>query len=173
MHNKLQDANAEFWKYLSQTQKDLILQGDYLINDVIKHGNYTFKDYSFVIFPYAKAYEGYPKQLFLDLKFISHLDCISDHLRLGKLLSPFLIERLGDRSLYKRIQIATSTQLADKLWDTWKTGRNQIFHYFPHNVKAVSFAEAESIIDQIIQTMVAAFIQLKSQGLQPGSHEKE
>lgn len=165
MENSAPDRNREFWTYLSQTQKDLILQGDYLINDVIKHGNYTFKDYSFTIFPYAKAYEGYLKQLFLDLKFISHLDYISDHIRLGKLLSPFLVERLGDRSLYKRIQLVASTQLSEKLWNTWKNGRNQIFHYFPHNVKAVDFEEAQKIISDILESMEDAFAQLRSKGL--------
>ncbi len=156
-----QDKYGAFWEYLSQNQKDLILEGDYLMNSIIKNQSYQFKDYSFLIFPYAKAYEGYLKQLFKDINFISHLDYISDHLRLGKLMSPNLVGRLGQRSLYKKIQDSSAKELADRIWETWKLGRNQIFHYFPHNLKAVSFQDAEQIIDKIIKTMEEAYIKLK------------
>ncbi len=157
-----EDKHKEFWEYLSQSQKDLIQEGGYLLNDIIKNQSYQFKDYSFLIFPYAKAYEGFLKELFKDAKLISHLDYISDHLRLGKLLSPNLVGRLGDRSLYKKIKEKTSAELADKIWQTWKVGRNQIFHYFPHNLKAVSYQEAEKIITQLINTMEEAYLKLKT-----------
>lgn len=154
------DKYGEFWEYLSQQQKDLILEGDYLLNEIIRHHSYEFKDYSFLVFPFAKAYEGYLKQLFKDIKFISHLDYISDHLRLGKLMSPNLIGKLGDRSLYKKIIAASSKDLAERVWNTWKMGRNQIFHYFPHNLKAITFEEAEKIVTEIIATMEEAYIKL-------------
>lgn len=146
-----------FWEFFSQGQKDLIEEGDYLRNEIIRHQSYQFKDYSFLIFPYAKAYEGFLKELFKEVGFISHLDYISDHLRLGKLMSPNLIGRLGERSLYRKIREASSTELADKIWATWKLGRNQVFHYFPHNLKAVSFEEAEKIIGQIMEIMEEAY----------------
>lgn len=149
-----------FWQYLSQPQKDLISEGQYLINEIKKDGAYHFKDYSFLVFPYAKAYEGFLKKLFLDIKFISHLDYISDHLRLGKLMSPNLVERLGERSLYKRIEEKAGVALAEKIWQVWKEGRNQVFHYFPHNVKAVSFEEAQKIINDLVQTMEESYNQL-------------
>ena len=155
------DKYGEFWQYLTQPQKDLILEGQYLINEVNKENIYRFKDYSFLVFPFAKAYEGFLKQLFKDVKFISHLDYISDHLRLGKLMSPNLIGKLGERSLYKKMKEAVSADFADRVWQTWKLGRNQIFHYFPHNLKAISFDEAEKIIGQIILTMEEAYIKLK------------
>jgi len=156
----VKDVNKDFWEYLSSQQKNLILEGQYLMDDIIKHNSYQFKDYSFLVFPFAKAYEGFLKQLFKDIKFISHLDYISDHLRLGKLMSPNLIGRLGERSLYKKIQDKDSEDLAKRIWETWKIGRNQIFHYFPHNLKAISFTEAESIIGQILKTMEETYEKL-------------
>src|SRR3989344_6675963 len=161
--DKKQDSYGAFWQYLSQTQKDLMLEGQYLMNDVIRHGNYRFKDYSFIVFPFAKAYEGFLKQLFRDIKFISHLDYISDHLRLGKLMSPNLTDRLGDRSLYKKMTETVTRDFADRVWETWKLGRNQVFHYFPHNVKAITFEEAERIVNQILETMEEAYLKLKFQ----------
>src|SRR3989338_4846140 len=120
---------SAFWLYLSQNQKDLVREGQYLMEDIIKDQAYQFKDYSFLIFPFAKAYEGFLKQLFKDVGFISHLDFISDHLRLGKLMSPNLMGRLGDRSIYKKIRQTVSEDLAAKIWGVWKLGRNQVFHY--------------------------------------------
>jgi len=145
------------WEYLSQTQKDLINEGQYLMNEVIQDHAYRFKDYSFLIFPFAKAYEGFLKQLFKDVGFMSHLDYISDHLRLGKLLSPHLIMRLGDKSLYEKIRINGSRELAETIWKTWKLGRNEIFHYFPHNIRAVTFDEANRTVSNILETMEIAY----------------
>lgn len=148
------------WNYLSQGQKDLITEGQFLIDEVIVNQAYQFKDYSFLIFPFAKAYEGFLKQLFRDIKFISHLDYISNHLRLGKLMSPSLVGRLGERSLYKKIKENASKELADRIWMTWESGRNQIFHYFPHNLKAVPFYEAKQIVEEILSTMNEAYHRL-------------
>jgi hypothetical protein len=152
---------SDFWFYLSQNQKDLINEGLYLMNDVIKNHAYQFKDYSFLVFPFAKAYEGFLKQLFLDVKFISHLDYISDHLRLGKLLSPNLVNKLKERSLYKKIKDKAGQELADKIWNAWKLGRNQVFHYYPHNLKALTFTQAENIIDNILLVMEESYGKLK------------
>lgn len=156
------DTYSQFWQYLSQNQKDLILEGQYLMNDIIKDNAFQFKDYSFLIFPFAKAYEGFLKQLFLDIGFISRLDYISDHLRLGKLMSPNLIIKLGDRSLYKKIKDTAGVELADEIWHSWKMGRNQIFHYFPHNIKSVTFKQAEHEIGEILMAMEHAFDKLKT-----------
>ena len=158
--DKATDVYGEFWRYLPQPQKDLILEGQFLMNQVIKNQAHQFKDYSFLVFPFAKAYEGFLKELFKDSGLISHLDYISDHLRLGKLLSPNLIGKLGEKSLYKKILERSTRQLADKIWDIWQIGRNQIFHYYPHNLKAISLEEAEKIINQIIQTMEEAYLKL-------------
>ena len=155
------NKDGEFWNYLSQTQKDLILEGQYLLDDIIRHHAYNFKDYSFLVFPFAKTYEGFLKQLFKDIKFISHLDYISDHFRIGKFLSPHLIERLGDRSIYAKIQRNGGDELAKEIWGVWKRGRNEVFHYYPHNIKKLSFEEAKSLNQEILHTMVKAYDGLK------------
>lgn len=156
------NKESQFWSYLSQGQKDLLDEGLYLMDDIIRDHAYQFKDYSFLVFPFAKAYEGFLKQIFRDKKLISRLDYISDHLRLGKLMSPNLIGKLGDRSLYKKIQEQYSQELADKVWNVWKNGRNQIFHYFPHNIKAISFNESRGICLDILRTMEEVYLRLNN-----------
>jgi hypothetical protein len=155
-----ESSKGKLWAYFSQTQRDLIEEGQYLMNEVIEDHAYRFKDYSFLIFPFAKTYEGFLKQLFKDVGFISHLDYISDHLRLGKLLSPYLIAKLGDKSLYEKIRLNGSRELAERIWKTWKIGRNEIFHYFPHNIRAVSFDEANSTVSEILETMEMSYAAL-------------
>lgn len=149
--------NSPLWSYFSETQRDLILEGDYLLNDVIREHKTKFKDYSFLVFPFAKAYEGFLKQLFLDVGFISHLDYISDHYRLGKFLSPHLMERLGDRSLYRQIVKVAGHSLAEEIWQMWKLGRNQIMHYYPHNIKKVTLEESERVTTAFMRTMDHAY----------------
>lgn len=156
----LVNKESAFWTYLSQGQRDLLEEGLYLMDDVIKNQAYQFKDYSFLVFPFAKAYEGFLKQIFRDKKLISRLDYISDHLRLGKLMSPNLIGKLGPDSLYLKIKDQYSQELADQVWNVWKDGRNQIFHYFPHNLKAISFNEARGICMDILRTMEGVYLKL-------------
>lgn len=156
------NIDSKVWQYLSKNQQDLIQEGFYLIDEVKKDQAYQFKDYSFLVFPFAKAFEGFLKQLFRDCHFISHLDYISDHLRLGKLMSPNLVSKLADRSLYKKITERSSKDLADKIWQSWKVGRNQVFHYYPHNLKALTLSEAEGIVNQLIEIIEESYKKLKS-----------
>lgn len=148
-------------RYLSQGQKDLLEEGEYLINTVVKEGKYSFKDYSFIVFPFAKAYEGFLKQILLDVGFITEYDYNSNHFRLGKVLSPHLQGRLGDRSVFKKICTAVGCDLSDLIWDTWKIGRNEVFHYFPHNLRSLPLSEAEKITEYIVETMDQVLGRLK------------
>ncbi len=144
------------WQYFSDTQRDLIREGNYLMEFVEKQG-YQFKDYSFLVFPYAKAYEGFLKQIFLDMRFISHLDYISDHYRIGKFLSPHLVHKLEGRSVYMKLMYAVDEAFARKLWETWRNGRNQVFHYYPHNIKRLTFQDADKMNNTILNTMLDSY----------------
>jgi len=147
------DKNSSLWRLLSDGQRDLISQGEYLVEKVVGEGRYTFNDYSFVVFPFAKAYEGFLKKAFLGVGFISRLDYISDHFRLGKVLSPNLVEKLGERSVYKKIVDHAGERVAEQIWDVWKVGRNEVFHYFPHNLRSLNYEGAVSLIGKILDTM--------------------
>lgn len=159
------DKTSFFWNYLSVGQKGLVEEGLYLFEDLQVHPDLRITDYSYLVFPFAKAYEGFLKQIFRDKKLISRLDYISDHLRLGKLMSPNLIGKLGPDSLYLKIENGYSKELADKIWNVWKNGRNQIFHYFPHNIKAITFSEARELCLEILKTMEEVFDQLNTKSL--------
>ncbi|HCS78651.1 TPA: hypothetical protein DIV55_02810 [Patescibacteria group bacterium] len=147
--------SSGLWQYLSQPQQALVEQGYFLVEDVKTHvPAFRISDYSFLVFPFAKAYEGFLKKLFLDLGIIKRWQYEDDHFRIGKSLSPFMQKRLKQNSVYLRLtQLTGNSAFADELWRVWREGRNQIFHYFPHNIKAITMGEAETIIQALIAAM--------------------
>ena len=75
-------------------------------------------------------------------------------------MSPNLIGKLGPDSLYLKIENGYSKELAEKVWNVWKNGRNQIFHYFPHNIKAITLSESRGICMDILRTMEEVYLKL-------------
>lgn len=123
----------------------------------------NFHDYSFIVFPAAKAYEGFLKTLFKDLGFISENEFYSKRFRIGKALNPSLEKELRSReSVYdKLVEYCGGKELSDKLWDTWTSGRNILFHWFPHEKNAISYTEAKVTVLKILDTMDLAFKECK------------
>ena len=142
------------YNYISPEQKDLLTEGQHLLEYAKSDTAHKYKDYSFVVFPFAKAYEGFLKQFFLDSGYISKEDYASKYFRVGKVLSPNLVKRLKNRSVYKQLSDNVGHEIGDLIWATWRRGRNQVFHYFPHNLRSLDLQEAEDIINQILTTMM-------------------
>lgn len=160
------DKASFFWNYLSAGQKGLIEEGLYLLTDIKEHPDANISDYSYLVFPFAKAYEGFLKKIFLDLKFIPQHIYEGDHFRIGKALNPHLEKLLRHESIYDKILYLTGDRVfADELWDIWKRGRNLVFHYFPHNFRALTLSEAEEIIEQIISVMQEAVIKCRIENI--------
>lgn len=146
-------SGSLLWQYLSPTQQQLAIDGQLLVDDWQHHHIEKLSDYSYLVFPFAKLFEGFLKQLLRDLDVISEREYQGAHFRVGKVLSPNLVRRLGGRSAYGTMSKRYGQTLADLIWDTWKQGRNLVFHYFPHNVRRLSFVEASELIDKIVACM--------------------
>lgn len=152
------EETSKLWLYLSPDMRDLVRDGEFLIEDSMRHKDAPPTDFSYLVFPFAKLYEGFLKKLFIDAGIISELDYQSDHFRIGKTLSPNMARRLGIHSAYKQISDRYGDQLAARLWHTWKEGRNLVFHYFPHNYRALNRPAALELIDQLVGTMREAVL---------------
>ena len=144
-------SNAK--KYLSPSQ-------DALINDVVivlksLEGDHI-NDYSFLVSPIAKAYEGYLKDFFLKTRIIDRYNYESDRFRVGKTLNPSL--RYKRFSIYQKLANLNEEgeELAEKLWTAWKYGRNEIFHYFPNKIKYLSRNEAEDRIKMLLEAIISS-----------------
>ena len=113
-------------------------------------------DYAFFVAPIAKAYEGFLKDFFLKIGIISINDYESDRFRVGKTLNPSL--RYKRFSVFQKLADIheNGEELAENLWDAWKFGRNEIFHYFPNVSQNLSRNEAEDRIDLLLKAMIKA-----------------
>ena len=161
--------DAPLWDYLSPEQRQLAQDGAHLVADRSLHpSGVSLSDYSYLVFPFAKLYEGFLKQLFRDLEIIAQREYSSEHFRIGKVLSPNLVRRLGKRSAYSTLASRFGDPLAQNLWQTWKQARNLVFHYFPHNYRALSHAGAVELINQTVGAMGEA---VRVTGVKPRPHK--
>ena len=157
-----------WWSYLGEDIQKLLSTSEFLYSVVegwgvdLPGGKEKFDDYSFIVFPAAKAYEGFLKKLFLNLGFITEEDYFGKHFRIGKSLNPSLPRKYKSESVYERIvKYCGGKELADKLWEAWRLCRNLTFHWFPNEKNALSLPEAKNRINMIINAMDEAFIGCK------------
>jgi hypothetical protein len=143
---------------IEQAKTHLSPQQESLISDLQTIRNCLrqnhISDYSFLVAPIAKAYEGYLKDFFLKIGIIDKFNYKSDRFRVGKTLNPSL--RYKRFSIFQKLTDLheNGEELAEKLWDAWKFGRNEILHYFPHNLKKLSQSEAEDRIALILNAII-------------------
>lgn len=143
---------SEARKYLTKNQRELVDDVEIVLKRLvsIEHIN----DYSFVVAPVAKTYEGYLKDLFLKIGIIDEYSYKSDRFRVGKTLNPSL--RYKNYSIYQKLTELSDKgeELAELLWDAWKFGRNEIFHYFPNDFKNLNRNEAEDRIGLLLRAII-------------------
>lgn len=150
------DRKALLWSYLTPDQKDLVTDCEKLMADAGEHPQ-TLSDYSYIVFPIAKMYEGFLKKLLFDLKIIDQKQYYSEHFRIGKALNPNLEEHLRLESVYDKLCSHFEGEvLGSALWQAWKKGRNLLFHYFPGQVSRISLSEAEFTVRFVLEAMTQA-----------------
>jgi len=144
------------WDYLDEGMRDLMKQGFDMVaaEEQRSAEGKKYQDYAFVVFPAAKAYEGFLKKFFLDSGLISRQQYNSDHFRIGRALSPSLPKRYRTGWVYgKLITMCGGEELPNEMWEMWKKGRNRTFHFFPHRLGNISLAEAKLIVEEIALMM--------------------
>lgn len=151
-----------WWGVIDAETKELLMEAE-LLSTKAESWQDRFGDYSFIVFPAAKAYEGFLKKTFLDMGFISENDYYGKRFRIGKALNPSLESQFRDaESVYDRIiGRCGGKELADKLWNTWKTSRNMIFHWFPSEKNKISLEEANQRILLVVEAMDALYVECK------------
>jgi len=146
-------SKKSWWGQLSPDLRELLSQSFFLLDDISKSGR-KFNDYSFIVFPAAKAYEGFLKFVFWQKGFITKEDYYGTRFRIGKALNPQLEEKYRAESVYDRIVVSCGgKELADKLWDTWRLCRNLVFHWFPEETKFLDLSEARERLAMIVGAM--------------------
>lgn len=142
-----------WWSSLEGGIRELLLES-VLLQKIAADSSHRFHDYSFIVFPAAKAYEGFLKRIFLDLGFISKEEYLGKRFRIGKALNPSLEANLRHESVYDKIvNYCRGEDLARRMWDTWKYCRNLVFHYFPNETNVVDYEGAVQRVGDIVKTI--------------------
>lgn len=154
--------NRIWWNDLHEDLKGLLRESILLI-DKVGGWKEEFHDYAFIVFPAAKAYEGFLKNLFLELDFINEKEYYGKRFRIGKALNPSLDRRFRrPQSVYSKISsFCGDIDLANRMWETWKRCRNVLFHWFPNETNAIDYKEACDRVNLILETMDLAYGQCR------------
>ncbi len=115
------------------------------------------EDYSFLVFPMAKAYEGFLKKFFLDLKLIDRDTYEGRRFRIGRALNPDVSFNQRDKYwVYSSLEDICSPETARRLWDGWLHCRNKVFHFFPKDQGLLTYQQAVEKIEELNLAMGAA-----------------
>jgi len=143
------------WQYLTAQQRVLADDGAFLVADCENHKDQEPTDFSYLVFCFAKLYEGFLKDLLLDLDIINRTEYGSNHFRIGRVLNPNLARRLREKSAYSQLASRFGEHTANQAWQAWKNGRNLVFHYFPKDYRLLRKDQAIATIGQLVEAMEA------------------
>lgn len=142
MRHILQSA---WMAHLDTEQKGLVEVSVELYEREFSSTGKKLPDYSFIVFPMAKAYEGFLKQKLNQFKLIDKNTYEGRRFRIGRALNPDISENAKDEHwLYDDLAKLCGEQLSRELWDTWLLCRNRVFHYFPTERNALVLETAGS-----------------------------
>lgn len=150
----------EWYQFLNEPMRMWVDQAYYLLDREEMSGS-RFLDYGFVVFPMAKAYEGFVKKFLFEADFIDEKTYKDKHFRIGKSLNPDLPKKYQDEqwvfeNVRKWCEEVGKSGLARQMWQAWKRGRNRVFHYFAGKERRLSLEEARERIEAFEKAMEEA-----------------
>jgi hypothetical protein len=149
------DQQSPWFKYLDVFQQNLVKTSFYLSDYFTKEKD--INDFSFIVFPMAKAYEGFLKKILLDLQLITHKVYYGRRFRIGRALNPDVKVSQRDKWwLYDDLCRIFNDELARDIWQAWLQCRNHVFHFFPHGEKELNLEEAIACLRKMQLVMSAA-----------------
>ncbi len=156
-------TSESWYEYLDEPMQQLVDEAYFLV-DHEEMNQSILVDYAFVVFPMAKAYEGFLKKFFYDLELISLADFQGNHFRIGRSLNPDLPKKFQDEhwiyddleKLFACHPRAEGKKVPQTLWQAWRMGRNALFHYFPGRHEFIDLDEARVRLNLIKEAMVQA-----------------
>ena len=152
--------SSNWYRYMDEGMRDLVGQTMELLNRAemkVAGGENEEHDYAYVVFPMAKAYEGFLKKVFLGLGLINKRQYYGEYFRIGRALNPNLPKRMRSGWVYGRLLTwCGGNELPEMLWETWKTARNRIFHFFPDHHEFIGLTEARTLVTNLEKAMEMA-----------------
>lgn len=114
----------------------------------------AFSSYSFVVFPMAKAYEGFIKSYLHQMGILPKKGYQDHKFRIGRALNPDISPQHKDEWwLYDDLERACSPKTARLIWDTWVECRNRIFHFYFDDEIPMPLSVAKQKLLQLSEAM--------------------
>ncbi len=148
---------APWFTFLEEEATILVTESVELVERELRM-NSSFHDYSFVVFPMAKAYESFLKKFLYSIGLIDKERYGHRQFRIGSSLNPDIPPRHRDEYwLYDNVSASCGEELARELWDAWLTCRNHLFHYFPEVKSNITLEEAQRLLFLMDSAMRSAY----------------
>jgi hypothetical protein len=115
------------------------------------------ESYSFLVFPMAKAFEGFIKLYLKKMGLLNRSDYNDSKFRIGRALNPDISEQQKNEWwLYDDVARQCGEKVARNLWDSWIQCRNRVFHYYFNQETEMSFDQARKKLEQMAKAMEEA-----------------
>lgn len=158
-HMTLQVVRESVWFSSLNPKQQRGVELSYLLYDREKRLDNSLSDYAFVVFPAAKAYEGFLKEFFFELGLIDQHTFEGKRFRIGRALNPDINQKQRDEWwLYDDVSRLCGEALASTLWNAWLECRNRVFHYYPTSVTALSLMQAHACVVELSQAIESAVV---------------
>lgn len=148
-------VSPELYSFLSEEEQHLVRDALELLSwSESPSKRPDVHDFSFIVFPLAKAYEGFLKDFFFKIGLITQQEYEGRYFRIGRSFNPDLPPRLRDEEwIYDDASKMCSPEMTRAMWQIWIDARNHLFHYFPHERYVVSFEEARELCARLLKVM--------------------
>ena len=148
--------NNQIWlTKVADVERQLLIEADFLLDREKKQSaNPLIVDYGFLVFPAAKAYEGFLKTYLFRNGLITPAMYQSEHFRIGKALNPDLpVKYREDGWVWDDLARLYGEDVPSRLWSTWRKCRNHVFHFKPDRLRFYSLLEAQIKLELIFSTI--------------------
>ncbi len=148
---------GDWFQKLAREQQQLIELGIQLHRrelDDQQQNKRQLIDYSFLLFPLSKAYEGFLKSYLKNQQLLPHSVYQGRRFRIGRALNPDISTKYRDEYwLYDEVERIIGQELSRQMWNTWLECRNQIFHYFPKHTLFLNLNQTTQKMELVLRTI--------------------
>jgi hypothetical protein len=162
----MQEFSSQVWySYLTDWQQELVETAEKLLKreknrigaEQIESADFFLDDYAFIVFPMAKAYEGFLKKYFFDFQLIDKKTYFGKRFRVGRALNPDVRQHQRDKYwIFDDVVDLCGVGVARDMWETWLECRNRVFHFYPDEKGKLSIEDAEKKLAMMAETMTQA-----------------
>ncbi len=144
--------DSPWYQYLDDCQRALA-ETSFALLDKAKE-LHDLKDYSFIVFPMAKAYEGFLKKVLFDRNLIDKNTYEGRKFRIGRALNPDVRNHQRDEDwFYDDMAEIFGNEVAREMWNAWLMCRNHVFHYWPDCEQFLTIAEVKERLQMMTEVM--------------------